>query len=148
MVPQRARGAVAARDLDLLEAAHHGGGADQDAEASDCGERRVQVVARLGGEEFGVILPNTVLRAALTVADHVRRAVMSKELMKRSTGQNLGRVTISLGVATMHKGDTVQALIARADACLYAAKRNGRNRVICETDPEFSASVATETKVA
>jgi diguanylate cyclase len=103
--------------------------------------------ARYGGEEFGVILPNTVLRAALTVADHVRRAVMSKELMKRSTGQNLGRVTISLGVATLHKGDTVQSLIARADACLYAAKRNGRNRVICETDPEFSTSFA-ETKVA
>jgi diguanylate cyclase len=102
--------------------------------------------ARYGGEEFGVILPNTVLRAALTVADHVRRAVMSKELMKRSTGQNLGRVTISLGVATMHKGDTVQTLIARADACLYAAKRNGRNRVICETDPEFSAG--TETNAA
>jgi diguanylate cyclase len=102
--------------------------------------------ARYGGEEFGVILPNTVLRAALTVADHVRRAVMSKELMKRSTGQNLGRVTISLGVATLHKGDTAQTLIARADACLYAAKRNGRNRVICETDPEFSSS--TETRVA
>ena len=98
------------------------------------------IAARYGGEEFGVILPNTVLRAALTVADHVRRAVMSKELMKRSTGQNLGRVTISLGVATLQKGDTVQSLIARADACLYAAKRNGRNRVISETDPEFAGT--------
>src|SRR5262245_53918464 len=106
------------------------------------------IAARYGGEEFGVILPNTVLRAALTVADHVRRAVMSKELMKRSTGQNLGRVTISLGVATLHKGDTAQTLIARADACLYAAKRNGRNRVICETDPEFSNTGVTEPKVA
>ena len=56
------------------------------------------IAARYGGEEFAVILPNTVLRSALTVADHIRRAVMSKELMKRSTGQNLGRVTISLGV--------------------------------------------------
>ncbi len=64
------------------------------------------IAARYGGEEFAVILPNTVLRSALTVADHIRRAVMSKELMKRSTGQNLGRVTISLGVATAHKGDT------------------------------------------
>jgi diguanylate cyclase len=104
------------------------------------------IAARYGGEEFGVILPNTVLRAALTVADHVRRAVMSKELMKRSTGQNLGRVTISLGVATLHKGDTAQSLIARADACLYSAKRNGRNRVICETDPEFTSP--GESKVA
>ena len=103
--------------------------------------------ARYGGEEFAVVLPNTVLRSALTVADHIRRAVMSKELMKRSTGQNLGRVTISIGVATVRKGDTMQSLIARADACLYAAKRNGRNRVICETDPEF-ASANVEPKVA
>jgi diguanylate cyclase len=106
------------------------------------------IAARYGGEEFAVILPNTVLRSGLTVADHIRRAVMSKELMKRSTGQNLGRVTISLGVATARKGDTAQSLIARADACLYAAKRNGRNRVICETDPEFAAAAAAEQKVA
>src|SRR4029078_12568809 len=99
-----------------------------------------------GGEEFAVVLPNTVLRAALTVADHVRRAVMAKELLKRSTGQNLGRVTISLGVATAHKGDPASSLIARADACLYAAKRNGRNRVICETDPEVASTA--EAKVA
>jgi diguanylate cyclase len=98
------------------------------------------IAARYGGEEFAVILPNTMLRSALTVADHIRRAVMAKELMKRSTGQNLGRVTISLGVATAHKDDTPQSLIARADACLYAAKRTGRNRVICETDPEFAGA--------
>lgn len=102
--------------------------------------------ARYGGEEFAVVLPNTVLRSALAVGDNLRRAVMSKELVKRSTGQNLGRVTISIGAATVRAGDTVQSLIARADACLYAAKRNGRNRVICETDPEFAAS--GEAKVA
>src|SRR5581483_4871032 len=81
--------------------------------------------ARYGGEEFAVVLPNTVLRAATTVADHIRREVMSKELMKRSTGEHLGHVTISVGVATLHKGDTPQSLIERADSCLYAAKRNG-----------------------
>ena len=54
--------------------------------------------------------------------------------------------SVSLGVATARKGDTIQSLIARADACLYAAKRNGRNRVICETDPEFAATA--ESKVA
>ena len=98
--------------------------------------------ARYGGEEFAVILPNTVLRSAITVADHIRRAVMTKELMKRSTGEHLGRVTISIGVATLHKGDTVASLIERTDACLYAAKRHGRNRVMCETDPEVNAPVA------
>ena len=105
------------------------------------------IAARYGGEEFALVLPNTVLRSAITVADHIRRAGMSKELMKRSTGQNLGRVTISLGVATARKGDSMQSLIARADACLYAAKRNGRNRVISETDPEV-AQGSSEAKVA
>jgi diguanylate cyclase len=98
--------------------------------------------ARYGGEEFAVILPNTVLRAATTVADHIRREVMSKELMKRSTGEKLGHVTISIGVATVRNGDTPQSLIERADACLYAAKRNGRNRVVCEADPEVAPSNA------
>ena len=104
------------------------------------------VAARYGGEEFAVILPNTGLRAALTVADHIRRAVMTKELMKRSTGEHLGRVTVSIGVAAVQKGETSQSLIERADSCLYAAKRSGRNRVMCETDPE-TVSAAT-TKVA
>ena len=106
----------------------------------------LDTAARYGGEEFAVILPNTVLRSAITVADHIRRAVMTKELMKRSTGEHLGRVTISVGVATLRKTDTAQSLIERTDACLYAAKRNGRNRVICETDPEVVP--AAETAVA
>src|SRR6201999_1330068 len=80
------------------------------------------IAARYGGEEFAIILPNTTLRAAVTVADHIRRAVMTKELMKRSTGEHLGRVTISIGVAALRKGDSPQALIGRADSCLYAAK--------------------------
>ncbi|MET0868788.1 MAG: GGDEF domain-containing protein [Pseudorhodoplanes sp.] len=104
------------------------------------------IAARYGGEEFAVILPNTVLRSAVTVADHIRRAVMSKELMKRSTGEHLGRVTISIGVATLRRGDNPQSLIGRADACLYAAKRAGRNRVICESDPEISGG--TQAAVA
>ena len=92
------------------------------------------VSARYGGEEFAVILPNTALRSAITVADHIRRAVMNKELMKRSTGEHLGRVTMSIGVATLRQNETLQSLIERADVCLYAAKRSGRNRVVSETD--------------
>ncbi len=100
------------------------------------------IAARYGGEEFAVILPNTFLRSAITVADHIRRAVMAKELMKRSTGEHLGRVTISVGVAALRAGDTMQTLIERSDACLYAAKRNGRNRVMSETDPEVTGRPA------
>jgi diguanylate cyclase len=88
--------------------------------------------ARYGGEEFAVILPNTGLRNALSVADNIRRAVMSKDLIRRSTGENLGRITLSIGIAAVQQGETVQQLLERADACLYAAKRGGRNRVICD----------------
>jgi diguanylate cyclase len=104
------------------------------------------IAARYGGEEFAIVLPRTSLREANAVADQIRRAVMSKELMKRSTGEHLGRVTVSIGVATHRRGDSVNSLIERADCCLYAAKRNGRNRVICETDPEVTP--AAETQVA
>ena len=100
------------------------------------------ITARYGGEEFAVVLPNTALRQALTVADHIRRAVMAKELKKKSTGEILGRVTISVGVSMLKPGDDTDSLIERADACLYAAKRNGRNRVICEVDPEYAAEYA------
>jgi diguanylate cyclase len=104
------------------------------------------ITARYGGEEFAVVLPNTALRQALTVADHIRRAVMSKELKKKSTGEILGRVTISVGVSMLKPSDDTDSLIERADACLYAAKRNGRNRVICEADPEYVAE--TQNQVA
>ena len=100
------------------------------------------VAARYGGEEFVVALPNTALQSAITVADHIRRAVMTKELMKRSSGERLGRVTISIGAAVLRPHDTAQSLIERADMCLYAAKRNGRNRVICEADPEARPSAS------
>ena len=99
------------------------------------------ITARYGGEEFAVVLPNTALRQALTVADHIRRAVMAKELKKKSTGEILGRVTISVGVSMLKPGDDTDSLIERADACLYAAKRAGRHRVICEADPEYSAEI-------
>jgi diguanylate cyclase len=104
------------------------------------------IAARYGGEEFVIALPNTPLQSAIIVADHIRRAVVTKELLKRSSGERLGRVTISIGAAVLKPNDTPQLLIERADKCLYAAKRRGRNRVICEADPE--ADDADETATA
>jgi len=96
------------------------------------------VVARYGGEEFAIVLPRTGLQQALTVSDHIRRAVMGKELMKRSTGEHLGRITISVGVATLRPDDLAQSFVDRADAGLYAAKRSGRNQVVCEAGPKLA----------
>jgi len=90
-------------------------------------------VARYGGEEFAIVLPGIATSDAEKLANAVREAVQARELVKRSTGETLGRVTMSLGVGTFRAGDSSATLIERADACLYAAKRGGRNRVVSET---------------
>lgn len=100
------------------------------------------IAARYGGEEFAVILPKTGLEHAMKVAEHIREAVMSKELVKRSTGERLGRITISIGCATWVAGDTSSSLIERADAALYRAKNLGRNRVCSEEDLSRQTAVA------
>jgi diguanylate cyclase len=70
---------------------------------------------------------------------------MSKELTKQSSRRRLGRMPISIGVALLPTDDTSQSQIERADNCLYAAKRQGRDRVICETDPEVEPRADPET---
>ena len=88
--------------------------------------------ARFGGEEFVVILPGTKLLNAMTVADQIRLAVASKNIVKKSTGETLGSITISAGVAQYVPGEDAETMIERADSCLYAAKSSGRNRVVSE----------------
>lgn len=87
-------------------------------------------LARFGGEEFGIILPGVGTEAAREIAERVRTSTMVRELVKRSTGETLGKVTISLGVATSRPGDTAVSLLERADQCMFLAKRAGRNRTI------------------
>lgn len=96
------------------------------------GVRETDTVARYGGEEFAVIMPAISTDGAERLANAMRAAVQARELVKRSTGETLGRVTMSLGVATLRPGESPSALIERADACLYTAKRSGRNRVVSE----------------
>ena len=95
--------------------------------------------ARYGGEEFAVLLRGTPLEAAVRVADQIRRTVETKKLVKKSTGDVLGAITISIGVAQLSIDDTIEAAVRRADACLYGAKHNGRNLVIAQNDPRMAA---------
>jgi diguanylate cyclase len=88
--------------------------------------------ARYGGEEFAVILPETSLANARTLAEQIRRNVQTKKVVKRSSGETLGSITISLGVAMLGPNDTASEVLRRADSCLYAAKRSGRNMVVTE----------------
>lgn len=92
------------------------------------------VAARYGGEEFAAIMPETDLSGAQVVADTIRKAIQAKELLKRSTGEKLGRVTASFGIAMYRSGETAASFIERADRCLYVAKNSGRNRVVGEDE--------------
>jgi len=94
--------------------------------------------ARYGGEEFAVLLRNTQLSDAVRVANQIRLAVEGRKLVKKSTGDVLGVITISIGVAQFAPGEGLEAVMRRADACLYGAKQNGRNLVIDQTDPRMA----------
>lgn len=86
--------------------------------------------ARYGGEEFAVILRHTRLSDAINLANQIRTTIESRKLIKKSTGEILGAITVSVGAAEIVNGDSSEELIHRADTCLYRAKQTGRNRVI------------------
>lgn len=95
--------------------------------------RGTDVAARIGGEEFGVILPRTSLKDATSLAERIRKTLYSRELVKRGAQESLGRITISSGVGGFRAGQTTESLFEAVNKCLYQAKREGRNRVITDT---------------
>ncbi|HEY0053277.1 MAG TPA: GGDEF domain-containing protein [Caulobacteraceae bacterium] len=90
-----------------------------------------RVAARYGGEEFGVIFPAETVETVCTALEGVRQEIASRALKRRSTNDDLGSVTISIGLAQRRPGETPAALVHRADEALYASKHGGRNRVTC-----------------
>ncbi|MUM77264.1 PAS domain S-box protein [Pseudodesulfovibrio sp. F-1] len=90
--------------------------------------REPDVLGRLGGEEFGVLLPETDAAAALEVAERLRRAIEDASMV---TAAGEMRITVSIGAAASDAdADSVATLLKRADVALYAAKEAGRNRVV------------------
>jgi diguanylate cyclase (GGDEF)-like protein len=87
------------------------------------------VAARVGGEEFALILPQTPLEGALVVAERLREAVEAS-VIPHEASQISPFVTISVGVTCSTEAVNVQTFFAQADSALYEAKRQGRNRVI------------------
>jgi diguanylate cyclase (GGDEF)-like protein len=90
--------------------------------------RENDLAARLGGEEFAAILPDTTVEQARTVAERIRASIQSTPIILEA-GQTISQ-TVSIGIASYHDAeDDLVAAHERADAALYAAKSAGRNRV-------------------
>ncbi|WP_025899113.1 GGDEF domain-containing protein [Sneathiella glossodoripedis] len=106
----------------------------------DSGLSDAGIAARYGGEEFGIILPNTSLAKARQFAEKLRQNVSAKKLVKRNSGDDVGKITMSFGVAKYVTGEDMDKFVARADTALYCAKHKGRNQV--SVDQEAMALTA------
>lgn len=84
--------------------------------------RADDLIARIGGEEFAIILPDTEAKGALLLADHIRTNV-AKQKCKDTA------ITVSIGISTLSANDTLSSLLNKADKALYQSKHLGRNRV-------------------
>ncbi|HRP28036.1 MAG TPA: diguanylate cyclase [Burkholderiaceae bacterium] len=89
--------------------------------------RATDVLARWGGEEFLLMLPDTEPQAAAMVLERMRARIAAHAF---STGESPLRISFSGGLTSARKGETIAAMIARSDAALYAAKAGGRDRIV------------------
>lgn len=100
--------------------------------------RDTDVPARFGGDEFAIILPRTAMVDAQALAERIRHALADRKIVIRSSKQDLGKVTASLGLARLEWNQSVEQLFEATDQALYQAKHQGRNRVV--TAPPASAA--------
>ncbi|MBT3204690.1 MAG: GGDEF domain-containing protein [Gammaproteobacteria bacterium] len=87
-------------------------------------------LCRYGGEEFAVVITETLITGAFTVAEKLRKSIENLRLKHVKTGQQIGQVTISIGVASYRNGESSIELVERCDSALYRAKSLGRNRTV------------------
>ena len=96
-------------------------------------------VARFGGEEFALIFPGARLGEAVSATERIRSVLEAKQWTIEPTGERVGKVTASFGVAKLRADESANDLLQRADERLYEAKVQGRNRVVAD-DPNDEAS--------
>ena len=94
--------------------------------------RGTDIIARFGGEEFVLLLPNTDIKGAESVAENVCNNIAKRNL--RHSEKIIGKTTVSVGVAEFHHSETIEHLLQRADQALYQAKKAGRNCVVVNRD--------------
>jgi diguanylate cyclase len=104
--------------------------------------RESDLPARYGGEELIAVLPGADLATCVAVAERIRRLISESRITRRSTGEILPSITVSIGVGQFQFGESMADLIDRCDRALYLAKRTGRDRVVTENelDRELKAS--------
>ncbi|MCK1480539.1 diguanylate cyclase [Bradyrhizobium sp. LB1.3] len=102
--------------------------------------REQDLSARYGGEELIAVLPDADLAACAEVAERIRRAIAESRITRRSTGEVLPDITVSIGVAQYRIGEATADLIERCDRALYLAKNGGRNRVVTEIELDRAAA--------
>jgi diguanylate cyclase len=90
--------------------------------------------ARYGGDEFAIILPRTNLDNSLRLAEHICKRVSSKNIVNRTTGERLGKVTMSGGAAIFEYGEPINQLLVRADRTLQEAGARGYDQVLTQND--------------
>jgi diguanylate cyclase len=103
--------------------------------------REIDLPARYGGEELIAVLPGADLAACAAVAERIRRSISECTITRRSTGEILPSITVSIGVGEFQMGESMADLIDRCDRALYLAKGTGRNRVV--TENELDRQLAT-----
>ncbi len=96
--------------------------------------REIDLPARYGGEELIAVLPGADLAACAAVAERIRRSISECSITRRSTGEVLPSITVSIGVGEFQMGESMSDLIDRCDRALYLAKGTGRNRVVTENE--------------
>jgi diguanylate cyclase len=87
-------------------------------------------VARYGGEELAIIMPDTPKEKAIEISETIRMAMENSNLKRKSDNQPLGKITLSIGIAKLQDQDNPDSFIVRADKALYQAKETGRNKVV------------------
>jgi diguanylate cyclase len=92
------------------------------------------IAARMGGEEFAILLPETSVQGAAALAEKIRSATSKVSIRRIDRNEYVGNVTLSVGVAAAQAADSLDLLVERADSALYVAKRGGRNRVSIAAD--------------
>ncbi|WP_038948668.1 MULTISPECIES: GGDEF domain-containing protein [Bradyrhizobium] len=96
--------------------------------------REQDLPARYGGEELIAVLPDADLATCAEIADRIRHALAECTITRRSTGEVLPSISVSIGVAQYRAGEAITDLVERCDRALYLAKSSGRNRVVTETE--------------